>query len=202
MYVITLITRKATSVEALLSQLNELAPAVPFTALRDDELQGAFSSPDEVFTAFSLAVRNQNYWVGIGVGELKVPRLAGALGAVSTADCSGDALAYSRQAIETARSGAPARGVAVCAEDQEKATALTGILRLLHRIISTRSATENRVIDLLTPGVRGQLGAIAQTLGITSQAVSKTLIRAAWHEEYASREAVYRMLKQLDTGLL
>lgn len=198
MYVLTLIQRKAKSVKHMQERLNELNPAIPFTALRHDELQGAFTSAEDLLTAFTLAVRHQYFWVGIGIGSVKVPRLASVIGTVVTSECSGSGLQFSRRAIELARTGAPMRGVAVCAADQETADALTGILRLLHRIVSTRSATENRVIDLLVPGVRGQLASIAQALGVTSQAVGKTLTRAAWHEEYAARQAFYRLLKELD----
>ena len=57
-----------------------------------------------------------------------------------------------------------------------------------------RSGAEWRVLDLLTPGVRGQQKAVAQELGITTQAVSKAVARAQWNEEHAARPAAARLL--------
>jgi predicted transcriptional regulator len=48
---------------------------------------------------------------------------------------------------------------------------------------------------LLTPGVRGQQKAVAQELGITTQAVSKAVARAQWNEEHAARPAAARLLQ-------
>ncbi|MOA63312.1 hypothetical protein D3C78_1889930 [compost metagenome] len=60
-----------------------------------------------------------------------------------------------------------------------------------------RSTAEWRVLDLLTPGVRGQQKAVAQELGITTQAVSKALARAQWSEEHAARPAAARLLQMI-----
>jgi predicted transcriptional regulator len=51
------------------------------------------------------------------------------------------------------------------------------------------------VLDLLTPGVRGQQKTVAEELGITTQAVSKALTRAQWNEEHAARPAAARLLQ-------
>ena len=66
--------------------------------------------------------------------------------------------------------------------------------RLLGHIVHDRSEAEWRVLDLLTPGVRGQQKAVAEELGITSQAVSKAVARAQWNEEHAARPAAARLL--------
>ena len=71
-------------------------------------------------------------------------------------------------------------------------------MRLLYRVASARTEAEWRVLDLLVPGVRGQQKAVAQALGITSQAVSKTLVRSYWHEELASRALVAELLEGLE----
>jgi hypothetical protein len=68
------------------------------------------------------------------------------------------------------------------------------ILRLLGHIVRDRSDAEWRVLDLLTPGVRGQQKAVAQELGITTQAVSKAVARAQWNEEHGARPAAARLL--------
>ena len=68
------------------------------------------------------------------------------------------------------------------------------VLRLLGHIVRDRSGAEWRVLDLMTPGVRGQQKAVAQELGITTQAVSKAVARSQWVEEHAARPAAARLL--------
>ncbi|MFC2744565.1 MAG: recombinase RecJ, partial [Rothia dentocariosa] len=154
----------------------------------------------DALQAALYASREQGFWVGIGVGELRIPRFAGALGTVSTNDCIGDALEFSRLAVEAARTGAPARGIAVSAHNRAVADMASGLTRLLYRVCSDRTEAEWRVVDLLVPGVRGQQRAVAQALGITTQAVSRTLMRSLWHEEQAARPAVLDLLNRLDSA--
>jgi hypothetical protein len=68
------------------------------------------------------------------------------------------------------------------------------VLRLLGHIVRDRSEAEWRVLDLMTPGVRGQQKTVAAELGITSQAVSKAVARSQWNEEHAARPAAARLL--------
>ena len=114
-------------------------------------------------------------------------------------DCASDALEFSRLAVEAARTGAPARGIAVSAHNRAIADMASGLTRLLYRVCADRTEAEWRVVDLLVPGVRGQQRAVAQALGITTQAVSRTLMRSLWHEEQAARPAVLDLLNRLDT---
>ena len=172
------------SLPALLDKLSKLNPRVEFTQTYPDEIQGAF----------------EGFGVGSGVGELRIPRFAGALGTVNTNDCTGDALEFSRLAVEAARTGAPARGIAVSAHNRAVADMASGLTRLLYRVCSDRTEAEWRVVDLLVPGVRGQQRAVAQALGITTQAVSRTLMRSLWHEEQAARPAVLDLLNRLDSA--
>ena len=91
------------SLPALLDKLSKLNPRVEFAQTYPDEIQGAFESSADALQAALYASREQGFWVGIGVGELRIPRFAGALGTVSTNDCTGDALEFSRLAVEAAR---------------------------------------------------------------------------------------------------
>lgn len=203
MFVLTFIARSSQgSVQEHLAdlenRLEQLAPAVAFTRTYPDEVQGAFDNAQDALAAALLGARFARFWVGIGAGELVRPRFAAALGAVSTPECSGSALSLSRSAVEQAQTGAPPRGICVHAEGQGvRADQVTGLLRLLYRVASARTEAEWRVLDLLVPGVRGQQKAVAQALGITSQAVSKTLVRSYWHEELASRELIAELLEGL-----
>lgn len=200
MFVLTFIARSARAdLTDLENRLEQLAPAVVFTRTYPDELQGAFDQAEDALAAALLGARFGGFWVGIGAGELVRPRFAAALGAISTPECSGAALSLSRSAVEQAQTGAPPRGICVHAAGQGvRADQVTGLLRLLYRVASARTEAEWRVLDLLVPGVRGQQKAVAQALGITSQAVSKTLVRSYWHEELASRALVAELLEGLE----
>ena len=199
-FVLTFIQRSAQhSLTALSDELTKLNPRVAFAQTYPDEIQGAFDCASDALHAALIAARDNGFWVGIGIDELRIPRFAGALGTVSTNDCIGDALEFSRLAVEAARTGAPARGIAVSAHDRAVADMASGLTRLLYRVCSDRTEAEWRVVDLLVPGVRGQQRAVAQALGITTQAVSRTLMRSLWHEEQAARPAVLDLLNRLDT---
>ncbi|WP_421083636.1 recombinase RecJ [Rothia nasimurium] len=199
MFVLTFIARSAAAdFAALEARLEQLAPTVPFSRTYPDELQGAFEQAEDALAAALLGARFGGFWVGIGAGPLALPRFAAALGAVSTPECSGEALSLSRSAVEQAQTGAPPRSICVHAAGQGvRADQVTGLLRLLYRVASARTDAEWRVLDLLVPGVRGQQKAVAQALGITSQAVSKTLVRSYWHEELASRALIAELLDDL-----
>lgn len=198
-FVLTFIQRSDTaSVSELLESLAKLNPHVTFAQTYPDELQGAFERASDALHAALLASYTHSFWVGIGVGELAFPRFAGALGALNITDCTGDALEFSRLAIEQARSGAPSRGIAVAAQNRALAEMATGAARLLYRVCSDRTEAEWRVVNLLVPGVRGQQKAAAAALGITTQAVSRALVRSLWHEEQAARAAVIDLLERMD----
>lgn len=201
MFVLTFIARLASSdVSALAQRLEQLEPTVGFAQTYHDELQGAFDTAQDALAAALLGARHGEFWVGIGVGPLTLPRFAAALGAVATTDCEGAALNASRAAVELAQTGAPPRGICLNTRDREKAEQVTGLLRLLYRVTAARTDAEWRVLDLLIPGVRGQQKAVAQALGITSQAVSKTLVRSLWHEELATRPLLEHLMEQLDAA--
>lgn len=91
-FVLTFIQRSAQhSLTALSDELAKLNPRVAFAQTYPDEIQGAFDRASDALHAALIAARDNGFWVGIGIGELNIPRFAGALGAVSTTDCTGDA---------------------------------------------------------------------------------------------------------------
>lgn len=201
MFVLTFIARsKHADFAALQSCLDRLHPAVAFTQTYPDEIQGAFASSEDALAAALLGARDTGFWVGIGVGELAQPRFAAALGALSTPECSGPALSLSRSAVEQAQTGAPPRGICLhsAGSSAVRADRVTGLLRLLYRVAAARTEAEWRVLDLIVPGVRGQQKTVAAALGISSQAVSKTLVRAYWHEELASRALATELMDELN----
>jgi hypothetical protein len=84
--------------------------------------------------------------------------------------------------------------LAVAGPDADIAAEAEAVLRLLGQIVSTRTEAEWAVLDLMTPGARGQQKYIGQELGITTQAVSKAVVRSHWVEEWACRPAAARLL--------
>lgn len=198
-FVLTFIQRSAQhSLTALSDELAKLNPRVAFAQTYPDEIQGAFDRASDALHAALMAARDNGFWVGIGIGELNIPRFAGALGAVSTTDCTGDALEFSRLAIEEAQGGAPVRCISISADNHHLAELATGSARLLYRVCADRTDAEWRVVNLLVPGVRGQQKAAATALGITTQAVSRTLVRSLWHEEQAARGALIELMTRIE----
>ena len=195
MFVLTFIQRSAQhSLTALSDELAKLNPRVAFAQTYPDEIQGAFDRASDALHAALMAARDNGFWVGIGIGELNIPRFAGALGT----DCTGDALEFSRLAIEEAQGGAPVRCISISADNHHFAELATGSARLLYRVCADRTDAEWRVVNLLVPGVRGQQKAAATALGITTQAVSRTLVRSLWHEEQAARGALIELMTRIE----
>lgn len=201
-YVLTLIRRPGTPARTLAEFaeiLNALQPAISFVQTYPDELQGGIESAATAIRCMLLAAQGAEFWVGLGVGELKAPRFAAALGVTTIPECTGDVISYSRIAVEQARTGSPARGVVILGADRSFSEQATGSARLLYRVASARTTAENRVINLMVPGVRGQQKEAAAALGISSQAVSKTLVRSMYHEQEAAIPALAELLVRLDS---
>lgn len=204
MYVLTFIRRNSSAtltIPQLLEKLEVLEPTIEFNQTYDDEVQGAFDSAETTVRAALVGAQENAFWVGIGIGELKVPRFAAALGAISVSECAGDALDYSRIGVEQAQTGSPARGVVILGADRTFSEQATGLARLLYRVAAARTESENRVLALLVPGVRGQQKAVASALKISAQAVSKTLVRSLYHEQEASIPALVEIMITIDSRL-
>ena len=184
-------------VAELLKGLSRTRPAVPFARTVGDEAQGVFEAPapavDAALAALHADACGGVRWnVGIGVGPLETP-LPPDLDAVR-----GQGLVYARRAVERAQASNEEAAIAVDGPDPDLAAEASGVLRLLGLAVARRTTAEWRVLELLTPGVRGQQKAVAEALGITAQAVSKAIARAHWHEELAARPAAARLLGMLD----
>ena len=170
-FVLTFIQRSAQhSLTALSDELAKLNPRVAFAQTYPDEIKGAFDRASDALHAALIAARDNGFWVGIGIGELNIPRFA----------------------------GAPVRCISVSADNRHLADLAAGSARLLYRVCADRTDAEWRVVNLLVPGVRGQQKAAATALGITTQAVSRTLVRSLWHEEQAARGALIELLTRID----
>ncbi|MFC8041381.1 hypothetical protein ACFUOZ_18675 [Paenarthrobacter sp. NPDC057355] len=178
-------------VPQLLKDLRHIPARLDFDRSVEDEVQGVVESSHQAVESALIALRSGQWYVGIGVGPINepLPNLV--------KDASGHGLVYARRAVDRLRSSNDRIPVAVDGPLAALASEAEAVLRLLGHIVQARSVAEWRVIDLLTPGVRGQQKAVAQELGISTQAVSKALARAQWAEEHAARPAAARLLQMI-----
>lgn len=176
-------------VPQLLKDLRHIPARLDFDRSVEDEVQGIVESGHQAVESALIALRSDQWYVGIGVGPINepLPNLV--------RDASGHGLVYARRAVDRLRNSKERVPVAVDGPLAALASEAEAVLRLLGHIVQHRSAAEWRVLDLLTPGVRGQQKTVAQELGITTQAVSKALARAQWVEEHAARPAAARLLQ-------
>ncbi|THJ65131.1 hypothetical protein E8P82_12505 [Arthrobacter echini] len=175
-------------VDELLRALRYLPTVVPFQRSVGDEVQGVVDSATTAVDAALRALRSRRWHVGIGVGGLTPPvpeRIV---------DAQGYGLVHARRAVERARKSGERIPLAVEGPDGEIAAEAEAVLRLLGQIVHTRTDAEWTVLDLLTPGARGQQKYVAEELGVTAQAVSRAVVRSHWTEEWATRPAAARLL--------
>jgi chorismate mutase len=192
MYVLTINQRDSREVgdlvPELIKSLRHLPAAIPFQRSVGDEAIGAVAEASTAIDAALIALRSRRWHVGIGVGELRLP-LPPAI-----KDAEGYGLVYARRAVNRAQKTGERVPLAVSGPDADVAAEAEAVLRLLGQIVATRTEAEWKVLDLMTPGARGQQKFIAEELGITSQAVSKAVVRSHWMEEWACRPAAARLL--------
>ena len=175
-------------VPELLREIRFVDAVVPVQRSVGDELQGVVGSAKVAVDVALKAIRFRRWHVGIGVGEVHSPLPE------RITDAEGYGLVYSRRAVNRAQKTGERIPLAVEGPDSEVAAETEAVLRLLGQIVYTRTEAEWNVLDLMTPGARGQQKLIAQELGITTQAVSKAVIRSHWMEEWATRPAAARLL--------
>lgn len=191
-YVLTINQRDSREVgdlvPELIRSLRHLPAAVPFQRSVGDEAQGVLDDADGAVDAALVALRQRRWNVGIGVGELRPPL------AESVLENEGFGLVYARRAVDRARKSGERIPLAVDGPDRDIAAEAQAVLRLLGQIVASRTDAEWKVLDLMTPGARGQQKYVAELLGITTQAVSKAVVRSHWQEEWATRPAAARLL--------
>lgn len=176
-------------VDDLLRTLRPLPTEVAFQRSVGDEVQGVVDSATTAVDAALLALRARCWHVGIGIGA-PVPPVPGRL-----ADASGPGPGHARRAVDRARRTGERIPLAVEGPSRVIAGEAEAVLRLLGHLVATRTAAEWAVLDLLTPGARGQQSLVAQELGITKQAVSRAVVRSHWQEEWATRPAAAHLLE-------
>ncbi len=179
--------------DEMLRSLSGIATLTPFQRSGSSLLIGVPERAEDAVDATLRALRSHHWMVGLGVGSLyePVPREAQYL--------QGTALGYAHTAVERSEHTGERIPLSVIGPDAAVAAEAEAVLRLLGQIVSTRSIAEWAVLDLLTPGVRGQQKHVAAELGISAQAVSKAVVRSAWVEEWAARPAAARLLRWIES---
>lgn len=197
MYLVTLKQRDRRGdgdlADEMLRTLSGIATLAPFQRSGPSLLVGVPERAEDAVDATLRALRSIQWLVGVGVGSLyePVPREAKYL--------QGTALGYAHTAVERSEHTGERIPLSVIGPDSSLAAEAEAVLRLLGQIVSTRSNAEWAVLDLLTPGVRGQQKHVAAELGISAQAVSKAVVRSAWVEEWAARPAAARLLRWVES---
>ncbi|MFJ6415087.1 hypothetical protein [Paeniglutamicibacter sp. NPDC091659] len=196
MYVVTLKQRDRRENgdlgDELLQALSEIPAPTPFQRSGPTLILGSPETAENAVSAVLHALRQRHWVVGLGIGSLyePVPRDARYL--------QGSALGHAQTAVDRAEHTGDRVPLSVVGPDMQLAGEAEAVLRLLGHIVATRSNAEWAVLDLLTPGVRGQQKYVAAELGISAQAVSKAVVRSAWVEEWAARPAAARLLKWVE----
>ena len=194
---------------------------VPFERTVGDEVQGILApghAGAELAVELSLGLlRDQGWSVGIGVGEIEGP-----LPTVSR-EARGFALYRARDAVERAKtrskgtsiavegptSGAPdlrapdSTAPGVDSAGLDLADEVEALLRLLAAIRARRTPQGWEVADTLASlaGRPGRQKIVAQSLGVSEQAVSQRVRAALWQEEEAVRPVVVRLLTELSCSV-
>ena len=173
--------------------LSGLPARAPFQPTGPGLVRGLTEDADAAVDAAMIALRENRYAVGIGVGDVFLTRVDQADGRVAVT-AEGPGMGFGHDAAQYVR-GADRVSVRVSAADPVAAEQAEAVLTLVGQIVSERSEAEWRVVDLMVPGARGQQKAAAQQLGITPQAVSKAVVRSLWHEEWRARPAAATLLR-------
>lgn len=194
MYVLTIDQRNSTAnpdrIPDLLRRLDGVPTAVRFERSVGDEAQGIMASADAVIEAAMRCLRDGEWYVGIGIGTVELPLPA------NPREGRGSAFVTARTAVERAKKSADRAPIAV--EGPEGSAEAEGVLSLIGRFVMHRSEAEWRILDLLEPQQRGSQSAVARSLDISPQAVSKAVYRSAWIEEWAARPAAAVLLQLAD----
>lgn len=190
MFVLTVDQRRSSHtrdrVQAALAQLTDVPTLLPFERTAGDEFQGLLDDPSSVVDATMRLVRDGDWHIGIGVGDVRRPLPA------STRAAHGSAFELAREAVEAAkrrpqhlavRGGAPA-----------EAAEAEAVLTLLAAVLERRSEAAWEAGDLLASGLSASQA--ADKLGISRQAVSQRLGAGLWHQEQAVRPVIGRLLAQ------
>ncbi len=196
MFVLTIDQRSSRTrpdlVPDLLDQLHDIAMTLPFVRTVGDEIQGVTDDPHSVLDACSIAMRDQNWSVGIGVGEVESPL------PTDPRQGRGPAFLSARDAVEQAKKlSVPLQVLGDGTSD------VAAMLRLLGLLWIRRSERGWEAIEAVTHAQLHNRGSVrkaaAKDLGITEQALSERLRTAAWQVEEDALPLAAKLLEEIDS---
>ena len=189
-------TRTGERVDALLASLDGWrerwaeAIALPVERTVGDEFQAVLTDANAVVDLALALVREGDWSVGIGAGEVNLPL------ADSARASSGPAFVAARDAVERARGRREPVPVVVLGADEDAARSATAVLQLIGAVISRRTAAGWEVADAWVGDATQR--DVAQALGISPQAVSQRIAAAMMEEERAARPVAASLVAQAE----
>jgi hypothetical protein len=192
MFAITIDQRRSREnedgVPGLLAALREYTLVREFERTAGDEVQGLSDDPAVVVDVIRFVVATQDWWVGLGVGDVDepIPR--------SVRASRGPALIAARAAVE--RSSSTPVGLAVEGPDTRHAETA---LHALARVVTDRTSAGAQAVAAMSSG-RTQAD-VARDLGISPQALSRRLQVARWAEEQRLRDLAIHLLAPIESGV-
>ncbi len=148
-----------------------------FERTAGDEVQGVLSEARPTVDLIVELLRSDNWYVGLGVGEVTEPLPR------STRAGSGDAYVFAREAVTRAKSSQ--HHVNVVGADSRRAEQVETVLWLMASVLRRRSERGWAVADLLGEGLtRREIGV---KLGISQSAVTQRAQAAGFAEEQRGR---------------
>ena len=154
---------------------------LPFVRVGGDEAQALAASAEVLVELVLRGVRFEEWWVGIGLGEVEEP-----LGP-SSADSRGPAFYRAREAVELAKKSR--YGFGILGDEETRARQISAALTFPAFLVQRRGPAEDskswEAVELAAAGLNQS--EIGEKLGITRQAASQRLKVAAWEEEREGR---------------
>lgn len=185
MYVMTIDQRRSSSevdaVPHVLELLGGVATVRAFERTAGDEVQGLLDDSAGVVELTIRLARADNWYVGIGVGEVEQPL------AESVRANRGEAFVAARAAVDRAKSS-PAR---LAVEGRGVTHAETSLLLLLN-IIGRRTEAGWQAVEAMATAATQT--AAAASLGISAQAMNRRLRVAGYVEERRGVELAVHLL--------
>ncbi|WP_265521271.1 helix-turn-helix domain-containing protein [Oerskovia flava] len=189
-------TGRADLVPSLLADLAAHLDGAPGVALGfertvGDEVQGVLGDAATTVDVVLALVRRGGWSIGLGLGPVSTPLPA------TSREATGAAFVHARAAVDQAKGRGSAVPLAVVGPSAGVAAEVEALLQLLGATVQRRTERAWQVIDALARA-GGVQKDVAAELGISAQAVSRSLRTSLWHEEAAVRPLVARLLHEAD----
>ncbi|MBB5831573.1 helix-turn-helix transcriptional regulator [Brachybacterium aquaticum] len=132
--------------------------------------------------------------IGLGIGAVDRPL------PVSVRELGGPAVAAAAQALAaaTTTSQVPLAVRAADARQQDTATDVEAVLRLIGWMVRTRNRGQRETVRALREEPGATQARLAERLGVTQQTVSRAVKTSGWREESAAHPLAVRLLSMID----